>query len=203
MRSVRKLKNVKGKTAIVRVDFNVENPADSIRIERALPTITFLKKKGLKVVLLSHRGQPKGKIVSDLSLRSMLPFLHQHLGEVKFFENYDFTKSRPDIVRAKPGSVFLFENIRFQPEEEANDPAFAIALAGLGDLYVNEAFASCHRSSVSLTVLPTLLPAYAGLLLEKEIIQLTNIMKHPKQPLIVVLAGGKAADKFAVIENLS
>lgn len=189
----------------MRVDFNVESAEDSLRLEESLPTIKFLLERGARVLLLSHRGRPntsiKYKVVSskyfdsELSLRVFIPFLHKNLREKIIYLN-----GIPD--KLPDGKVFLLENLRFWPEEEANDMEFAHRIAQLGDFYVNDAFAVCHRENASVTQLPKLLPSYAGLLLEKEISTLSAVMKKAEKPLVLIFGGAKIEDKLPIIENL-
>ncbi len=187
-------KDLAGKTCLLRVDFNVESDKDALRLEASLPTIKFLLKHGARVLMLSHRGRPKGA-EKTLSLRPFLPFLKKHLKkEVHFLETLP--------ARLPEGDVFLMENLRFWPEEEADDTGFAKRLARLGDLYVNDAFAVCHRANASVTQLPKLLPSYAGLLLQKEIETLSEAMKKPEKPLVLIFGGSKVEDKAPVIKYL-
>jgi len=198
-------KNLTGKTCLLRVDFNIESVKDSLRLEESLPTIKFLLQKGARVVILSHRGRPntsiKYKVVSskrfdsELSLRVFIPFLRKNLRKKIIYLN-DIPDKLPN------GKVFLLENLRFWPEEEADDLNFAKQLANLGDFYVNDAFAVSHRKNASVTQLPKLLPAYAGLLMEKEIGTLSEVIKNPKKPLVLIFGGAKIEDKLPVIKNL-
>jgi len=159
-----------------------------------LPTIKFLLQRGARVVLLSHRGRPKG-VEEKLSLKEFVPFLKKHLKQ-----DIHFLTGIP--ARLPEGRVFLMENLRFWPEEEKNDADFAKHLGRLGDVYVNDAFAVCHRANASVTRLPKLLPSYAGLLLEKEITTLARVMKKPEKPLVLIFGGSKVADKAPVIKYL-
>lgn len=187
-------KSVAGKTCLVRVDFNVESEEDALRLEASLPTLKWLLTNGNRLVILSHRGRPKGR-EEKLSLQEFVPFLEKNLGEkVVFF---------PEIPESlTEGKVFLIDNLRFWPGEEKDDPEFAGRLAKLGDFYVNDAFAVCHRANSSVTQLPKLLPAYAGFLLEKEVQVLGEAIKSPKMPLVLVFGGAKVADKLPVVRNL-
>lgn len=201
-----KLKKFPGKTAILRVDFNVDSSTGSgheaFKLEASLPTLKLLAKKCEKLVILSHRGRPEGvnyevrsKNYDALSLREFRPFLEKSLKEkVIFLEK--IPSSLPN------GKIFLLENLRFWPEEEKNDASFAKDLARLGDFYVNDAFAASHRENASVTQLPKLLPSCVGLLLEKEIVTLTAAMKNPEKPLVLILGGSKIEDKAPVIKNL-
>jgi len=198
MRFLRDLrdKNLIGQTCLLRTDFNVENTKDALRLEAVLPTIKFLLKKKARIIILSHKGRPNGR-ESALSLKPFLPFLQRHLNrKVIFLEDI------PDKIDQSQSTVYLLENLRFWPEEEKNDANFAKHLARLGNFYVNEAFAVSHRQNASLTQLPNFLPSYAGFLLEKEIATLTNVMKRPRKPLVLIFGGSKMADKMPVIKHL-
>ncbi|MDO8466760.1 MAG: phosphoglycerate kinase [bacterium] len=198
-------KNLTDKVCLLRVDFNVESTKDALRLEASLPTMQWLLAKGARLVILSHRGRPKisskYQVVSskyfdsELSLKSFARFLETNLEEKVTF--------LPNIPIGLPaGKVILIENLRFWPEEERDDEKFARKLASLGDFYVNDAFAVCHRKNSSVTQLPKLLPSYAGLLLEKEISTLSAAIKNPKKPLVLIFGGSKVADKLPVIKNL-
>ncbi len=201
MKSIKSVKNLKGKIVLLRTDLNVQDIKDTFKLGKALPTIRFLRAKGAKVVIMSHRGRPVGKETA-LSLRPIVGFLKKELGcDITFFPHFDFEKIKSAVAVAPVKSIFLLENLRFDPGEDACDLIFAKGLASLGDIYVNDAFAS-HHPGASVTVLPKLLPHYLGLLFEEEVKQLTGIMKSARKPLVVILGGGKAADKFAVIEYL-
>lgn len=196
-------KSVVGKTCLVRVDFNVESEEDALRLEASLPTLKWLLANGNRIVVLSHRGRPN--LTNDqrpttnnreqLSLRGFVPFLEKNLGEKVLF-----LSEIPDSL--SEGKVFLLENLRFWPGEEKDDPEFAARLAKLGDFYVNDAFAVCHRANSSVTQLPKLLPGYAGFLLEKEVQVLGEAMKSPKASLVLIFGGAKVSDKLPVVENL-
>ncbi len=189
-----KKKDISGKTCVLRVDFNVESIKDALRLEASLPSIKFLLKNGAKVLILSHRGRPKG-VDPELSLKVFLPFLKKHLKkEIHFLDGLP--------AHLPMGEVFLMENLRFWPEEEADDADFAKHIAKLGDLYVNDAFAVCHRANASVTQLPKFLPAYVGLLLQKELATLSEVMKKPKKPLLLIFGGAKVEDKLPVIKFL-
>lgn len=198
---------VQGKTVLVRVDFNVETSRDSLRLERSLKTIKHLLAARARVVLLSHRGRPEGSIVPELSLRCLLPFLKRRASQSIFlFDHFNFDHIRAQVAAARPGSLFMLENIRFRSGEESEDvqarKKLAEQLASLGDYYVNDAFAVCHRVGASITELPKLLPSYAGFLVMEEVEQLSQVLKKPKKPLVIIVGGGKASDKFAVIKNM-
>jgi phosphoglycerate kinase len=207
IKSVAELTNLAGKTVLVRTDFNVETPRDSLRLEKSLHTIKYLLAQRAKVVIISHRGRPEGSVVHELSLRCVVPFLRRKASQSIFlFDHFNFDHIKAQIAASRPGSLFMLENIRFLSGEESVDSVeakqLAKKLATLGDYYVNDAFAVTHHPAVSLTELPKLLPKYAGFLMLDEIKNLTKVMKKPAKPLIVIVGGGKAADKFSVIKNL-
>lgn len=198
---------LRGKRALVRVDFNVPVNdgvvGDATRITAAIPTIRFLRDAGAIVVLISHLGRPKGKAEPTFSLKPVAPVLAEHLGtRVEFVPTSVGAEAEAAVRAAKPGDVLLLENLRFHSEEEANDPTFAARLAALGDLYINDAFGTAHRAHASTEGVAHLLPAYAGLLMEKELEVLGGLLAGAKRPFIVVLGGAKISDKIGVIENL-
>lgn len=203
MKFIREVTDLKGKTVLVREDFNVENADDAVRLFRSLPTIKYILENGGKAILVSHRGRPKGKVVAEFSLEPTLEFLKKNASpNAVFISKFDFPAIKAQVAAATPGSLFLLENIRFLPGEETSDAQLGKDLASLADIYVNDAFAVSHRAGASITVVPTLLPSYAGFLVEEEVKNLSGVMKNPKQPLVVIVGGGKAVDKFAVIKNL-
>ena len=197
---------VAGRRVLVRVDFNVPldggRVADDTRIHAALPTIELLRERGAALVLVSHLGRPKGEVDPGLSMRPV--------GE-RLAELLDAPVHRaPAVVGGDvetmagglgPGEVLLLENVRFEPGETENDPALAEALASLADLYVNDAFGAAHRAHASTEGVARHLPGYAGLLLEREVEELTRVVESPRRPLTVVLGGAKVSDKIGVIER--
>ncbi len=193
-----KNKNLKGKVCLVRADLNVEGVADSLRLERSLPTLRFLLKNGARIVLLSHRGRPT--LDSRFSLQFLTPFLESELNKKVLF--FSEIPRRSALSPRQSAKIFLVENLRFWKGEEKNDLGFAKKLARLGDFYVNDAFAVCHRRNASIVQLPKLLPAYAGLLLAEEIRNLSAVIKKPKKPLVLVFGGAKIADKLPAIKKL-
>jgi phosphoglycerate kinase len=197
---------VAGRRVFVRVDFNVPleggRITDDHRIAAALPTITYLLDHTAAVVLASHLGRPKGP---DASLR-MDP-IAARLGEllhrpVRKLDDCVGLAVEAAVSAMRPGDVTLLENLRFHPEEEANDPAFARALARLADVYVNDAFGTAHRAHASTVGIAAFLPAVAGLLMERELTFLGKVLENPQRPLIVILGGKKVEDKIGVIRNL-
>ena len=198
---------VTGKRVLVRVDFNVPldngRITDDRRIRESLPTITELRRRGARVILASHLGRPDGKVVESLRLDPVGRRLSELLG-VRVAKLADCVG--PDVQRAvgqmHDGDVVLLENLRFHSEEEANDPAFARALASLADLYVNDAFGTAHRAHASTVGVTRFLPAVAGLLMEKELMYLSRALEDPRRPFVAILGGKKVSDKIGVIRNL-
>jgi phosphoglycerate kinase len=204
---------VSGRRVLVRVDFNVplaEAPdggaervvADEMRIRAALPTIELLRERGAALILMSHLGRPQGKFDPALSMAPVARRLGELLGtEVKLASGV----SEGDVDLAcgalGPGDVLLLENTRFEPGETGNDQKLAENLATLADLYVNDAFGAAHRAHASTEGVAHHLPGYAGLLLEKEVTELSAVVESPRRPLVVVLGGAKVSDKVGVIDR--
>jgi phosphoglycerate kinase len=196
-----------GKTALVRVDFNVPmqdgRVADDTRIRAALPTLQFLREKGAKIVLLSHLGRPDGTPSEKYSLKPVAARTAELLGaEVRFAEDCVGPPAEDAVSALGPGEVVLLENVRFHAEEEANDSGFGGQLAGLADVFVNDAFGTAHRAHASTEGLAEYLPAVAGLLMEKEIVSLGSALEEPRHPFVGVVGGAKVSSKLAVLENL-
>ncbi len=198
--------DVAGRRVLVRVDFNVPldggRVADDTRIRAALPTIELLRERGAALVLVSHLGRPKGKVDPALSMRPV----GERLGELLSADVKQAPAAIGDDVETmaaglSPGDMLLLENVRFEPGETENDPALADALAGLADLYVNDAFGAAHRAHASTEGVAHRLPGYAGLLLESEVNELARVVELPERPLVVVLGGAKVSDKVGVIDR--
>ena len=199
---------VGSKRVLVRADFNVpldegtRTITDDSRIRATLPTIKYLITQGARVILCSHLGRPEGKVVEKLRLAIVAQHLSQTLGQ-KVEAATD--SIGPDVEKAvaklKVGEVLLLENIRFHPEEDANDASFAQALARLADIYVNDAFGASHRAHASIVGIANYLPAVAGLLVEKEIKVLEDILANPGHPFAELAGGAKVSDKISVLEN--
>lgn len=202
LRSVETIGEVRGKTVLVRVDFNIDPQAlndeeSQMRIKAALPTLQFLRKNGAEIILLTHLGRPKKK-EPELSTKQLVPILEKLLKESVIF--FDDLKKFEKTRQAKT-HFYLFQNLRFFSGEETNDIQLATRLAALADLYVNEAFSVSHRAHTSIVALARLLPAYAGFAMEKEVMELSKVMHEPKHPLVLLLGGAKVDTKAAVIEQ--
>jgi phosphoglycerate kinase len=201
--------DVQNKTVLVRVDFNVPldratgRVTDVSRLRASLPTIDYLRNHGAKVVLMSHLGRPDGKVKPELSLMPVAKELENLLGAGVMMA-HDSVGPEPEAIveSLRPGDVLLLENLRFHPEEEANDPDFAARLARLGDLYVNDAFGTAHRAHASTVGITRLLPAAAGLLMEKELAALSGILENPRRPLVAIIGGAKVSTKLGVLQHL-
>ena len=195
-----------GRKALVRVDFNVPLAdgavADDTRIRAALPTIRYLLEHRAAVALCSHLGRPKGADPKQ-SLRPVARRLAELLGrEVPLLPDCVGPAVRDAIAKLRPGDAVLLENVRFHPEEEKNDPAFAKDLATGYDLYVNDAFGAAHRAHASTEGVAKLLPAYAGLLLEKELLALGGLLTEPQRPFLAIIGGAKVSTKIDVLRAL-
>src|SRR5205814_2677167 len=204
--------DVRGKRVLVRVDFNVPvetrggkiRITDDTRIRESLRTCNYLRKHGAKTILMSHFGRPKGKRVEKYSLRPIGDYLHSLIHHPVIF-SHDTIGNVPEqiIDHMQDGDVALLENVRFQPEEEANDPKFAEALAKLGDLYVNDAFGAAHRAHASTAGITKFVQKSAmGLLMEKELHYLHEELDHPGKPFVVIMGGAKVSDKIGVLKAL-
>jgi phosphoglycerate kinase len=197
-----------GKRVIVRVDFNVPLKDGKVesdkRLKESLPTIEYLRKKGAKVILMSHLGRPDGKRVPDMSLRPVADALSALLGApVAFADDCVGPAAEKAVAALQPGGVLLLENLRFHAEEEENDPAFAKQLAALADVYVNDAFGSAHRAHASTEGITKFVPqAASGYLMKKELDYLGDALGNPKRPFIAIIGGSKVSGKIDVIKNL-
>jgi phosphoglycerate kinase len=206
--SVRDLGDVRGRRVFVRVDFNVPldggKVTDDTRIRASLPTIEFLSTAGARIVLASHLGRPKGQPNPKYSLEPVARHLGGLIGRDVAFAPDCVGEVAERMAREVPeGGCLLLENLRFHKDEEANDPAFAAALAKLGELYVNDAFGSAHRAHASTAGVPAVLrPAAAGFLMEAELEHLGRLLGHPETPFVAILGGAKVSDKIELIENL-
>ena len=195
-----------GKKVLVRVDFNVPLAdgavADDTRIRAALPTITYLLERGAAIALCSHLGRPKGPEPKQ-SLRPVARRLGELLGrELPLLPDSVGPAVRDVVGKLRPGEVVLLENVRFHPEEEKNDLAFAKELARGYDLYVNDAFGAAHRAHASTEGVARILSAYAGLLLEKELLALRGLVESPNRPFLAIIGGAKVSTKIDVLRAL-
>lgn len=196
-----------GKTALVRVDFNVPveggKITDDTRLRSALPTIQYLTGKGAKVALLAHFDRPKGKVVPEMSLAFVAEPLSKLLGApVAFAADCIGDEAAKTIAALPAGGVALLENVRFHAGEEKNDPAFAAQLAKLGDLYVNDAFSAAHRAHASTEALARALPSYPGLAMQRELEALDSALGNPQKPVIGIVGGSKVSTKLDLLNNL-
>ena len=200
--------DVKNKVVFVRADMNVSikdgKIIDDTRIKATIPTIEYLVNNGAKVVLTSHLGSPKGVVNDSLSLKIVLERLKELMPKIKFNFSNDCIgeQTKKDIQNTNFGEVILLENLRFHEGEEANDENFAKELASLANIYVNDAFSTCHRKHASMVGVPTILPAYAGFTLEKELENLTNLVSNPEKPVMVIVGGSKVSTKLELLRAL-
>jgi 3-phosphoglycerate kinase len=204
--------DVRGKRVLVRVDFNVPikedgdqvEISDDTRIREALPTINYLREQKAKIILMSHFGRPKGERVPKYSLRPVADHLHTLLNQPVIFSHDTVGEVPREIVDAMQAcDVAMLENLRFQPEEEANDPKFAHALADLGDIYVNDAFGAAHRAHASTAGIAMFMNIRAmGFLMEKELKYLHDELDKPAKPFVVIMGGSKVSDKIGVLKAL-
>ncbi len=210
MRSFRTLDDIKvsGKRVLVRVDLNVPfsvgEISDTSRIESIAPTLLELADKGARVIVLSHFGRPKGRVTPAMSLEPVVPHLSSALGgsEIAFAPDCIGAEARRVVDSLGAGDIALLENTRFHAGEERNDAAFAVAMAELGELYVNDAFSAAHRAHASTTGLAMLLPAAAGRLMASELAALESVLLTPKRPVMAVVGGAKVSTKIDLLNNL-
>ena len=205
-KSVRDI-DVAGKRVLVRCDFNVPIKdgviTDDSRIVKSLPTIRYLIDQGARVVLCSHRGRPKGEVNPKYSLAPVAVRLSELLGQtVDMAPDCVGEAAKQAADKLEPGQACLLENVRFHPEEEKNDPAFAKELAALGEIFVNDAFGTAHRAHASTAGVADYLPAVCGFLIEQELSAMGGILEAPQHPFVAMLGGAKVSDKIAVLENL-
>jgi len=200
--------DVAGKRVLVRADLNVPMAdgkiSDATRIEQVLPLIHDLSTRGAKVVVMSHFGRPKGKRVDEMSLEPIAGALHEMLApiSVSFAPDCVGDEAKAAVDALQPGGVCVLENLRFHAGEEANDAAFAAALAELGDIYVNDAFSAAHRAHASTEGIAHILPAYAGPAMTAEIEALTRALEEPHRPVAALIGGAKVSTKIDVLSNL-
>ena len=198
---------LKGKTVLVRVDFNVPMQdgkiTDDTRIRAALPTLKYLRESGAKLVLMSHLGRPKG-VTPEFTLAPVAIRLSELLETpVKMAKDCIGPDVEKIVASLKEGEVCMLENVRFHPEEEKNEPNFTAQLAKLGQIYVNDAFGTAHRAHASTAGIAKHLPAYAGFLIEKEITYLGQVLTNPQRPLVVIIGGAKVGTKIDVLNKMA
>jgi len=204
--TLKKIKSLKNKKVFLRVDFNVAldngKVKEDYRIVAGLETINFLLAKGAKIIIATHLGEPKGLPEDKYSVKPVALRLKSLLKKpVKFLPETVGPKVVKEIAKLKSGEIIMLENLRFNAGELSNDSKFAKELAQLADIYVNDAFAVCHREQASVSAIKKYLPSYAGLLLEKEINALNKILK-PKKPLVVIMGGSKISTKAPLISKM-
>ncbi len=197
---------VAGKTVLVRVDYNLPlkggDIADDARIRASLPTLTHLLDRGAKPVLLTHLGRPEGRVIPELRLDLMAERLQTLLERpVRKLDNCVGKRVSEAIAGGEPGEVILLENVRFHREETANEAPFARALAALGDLYVNDAFATLHRAHASTLGICDHLPSYAGMLIQREVAALSHLTDEPARPYLAIIGGKKARSKLGALRD--
>ena len=207
MISIREAKNLSSKKVLVRLDLNVplENGriTDTTRIDKILPTLNFLIKKNSKVIILSHIGRPKGKVVNELSLKPISENLQIKLDvSVKLVTKNINEITNKDFFEKFEEKILILENIRFYAEEEKNDYTFAKQLSRLGEIYVNDAFSCSHRSHASIDAISNFLPSYSGLQLETELNALNKVTTEIQRPITCIIGGAKISTKINLIKNL-
>ena len=200
--------DVSGQRVFLRVDYNVQFDGDEIlddyRLQESIPTIRQLQEQGAKVIICSHRGRPAGQVVEELRNEPVARHLSTLLGTTVLAVR-DCIGPEPEraVAAMQPGDVILLENVRFYAEEEANDPEFSRKLASLADIFVSDAFGTAHRAHASVVGIAALLPAVAGLLMERELEYLGKVAMNPERPFAIILGGAKVAEKLAILGNLS
>lgn len=200
---------VNGKTAVVRLDLNLPMHSgritDDTRLQRALPTLQYLSEHHAKIVILSHLGRPDGRVDLSLSLAPLVDILSEALWDrpIRFAPDCLGNTARLAVENARPGEIILMENLRFHPEEEANDPNFAAQLAQLGDIFINDAFSCSHRAHASIVGLNAHLPSVAGLLMQQEVEALNRVLTAPDRPLAAVVGGSKVSTKLELLDHLA
>lgn len=206
IKTLKKLPSLKNKLVFLRVDFNVDiengKIQEDFRIIAGLDTINFLLKKGARLIIATHLGEPKGSPEPEYSVKPVAVRLQKLLHQpVKFLPETIGPNVRQAVAAMKAGDIIMLENLRFNAGELSNDNKFAKELASLADIYVNDAFAVCHRDQASVSAIKKYLPSFAGLLLEKEIIAAHKILK-PSKPLVLIMGGSKISTKAPLISKL-
>lgn len=205
-KTIRDMK-LRGKRVLLRADYNVPldergHITDDYRLQQSLPTVRALLDQGVSLIICSHLGRPDGKPDAKYSLQPVAKRLERLLGQtVHFVHDCVGPEAEKAAVKLKPKQILLLENVRFHPEEEKNDPKFAKQLASLADVFVQDGFGVVHRAHASTAGVTKYLPSVAGLLLEKEVDTITNVMEKPARPLVAVIGGAKISDKIDVLNR--
>ena len=207
MKYIKDQENLEGKVVLLRLDLNVPIKnrliTDETRINKILPVINFLIKKKSKILIISHVGRPKGKINNDLSLKPICENLERKIDQrIKLVKENIYKMKKKDLFKNSRDQIIFLENIRFYKEEEKNDTNFSKNLAGLGDIFVNDAFSCSHRAHASVSKITEYLPSYAGLQLETEIRALKKVTTEIKKPVTCIVGGAKISTKIGLIKNL-
>ena len=207
MNNIKDHENLDKKNVLLRLDLNVPLKngiiTDQTRIDKILPIIQFLLKKNSKIIVISHVGRPKGKVNKDLSLKPICENLEKKINrKIKIIYENIFKLKKDDLFKDYKDQIVFLENIRFYREEEKNDTNFSKHLAGLGDLFVNDAFSCSHRAHASLCKITEFLPSFAGLQLETEINALKKVTTEIKKPITCIIGGSKISSKIKIIKNL-
>ncbi|MDC3226169.1 phosphoglycerate kinase [Candidatus Pelagibacter sp.] len=207
MKSIKEEINLKNKKILLRLDLNVpllgDKITDTTRIDKILPTLNFLISQNAKIIIISHVGRPKGKVVNDLSLRPICKDLDMKLSQnIKLLSKDIKEIVSNDLFQNDDERIIMLENIRFYPEEEKNNQSFAKKLSTLGDIYVNDAFSCSHRAHASIHEITNFLPSFSGLQLDLEINALKKITSEIKKPITCIIGGSKVSTKINIIKNL-
>ncbi|MDA9726867.1 phosphoglycerate kinase [Candidatus Pelagibacter sp.] len=207
MKSIENIENIENKCVILRLDLNVPikngKITDANRIDKVMPTLEFLLKKKAKIIIISHIGRPKGKIIKELSLELVSLYIKSKIKkEVSLLKENIFNLNKEDIFKNSNDELVLLENIRFYPEEEANDDKFSKKLASLGEIYVNDAFSCSHRDHASVSKITNYIPSYSGIQINAEVNALNKITSEIKKPITCIIGGSKISSKINIIKNL-
>tara|TARA_B100001093_G_scaffold123693_1_gene116259 strand:+ start:71 stop:1249 length:1179 start_codon:yes stop_codon:yes gene_type:complete len=207
MNYIKDYENLKDKKVLLRLDLNVPLKngviTDQTRIDKILPTLRFLLKRNSKIIVISHIGRPKGEVNKDLSMRPICENLEKKINKkIKIVNNNIFELKKEDLFKEPNDQIVFLENIRFYEEEEKNDFNFSKHLAGLADLFVNDAFSCSHRAHASISKITEFLPSFAGLQLETEINALKKVTTNIKRPISCIIGGSKISTKIGIIKNL-
>ncbi len=207
MKSIKDLKNLNNRIILLRLDLNVPildgKITDTNRIDKIIPTISFLLSKNAKIIIISHVGRPKGKFKSDLSLKPIKDNLSFQVKENVKLEKRDiFNLKKSDLFQNEDDKIIILENIRFYPEEESNNDKFSEHMAKLGDIYVNDAFSCSHRDHASVTSITKFIPSYSGLQINSEVEALKKITTEIERPITCIIGGSKISTKINIIKNL-